>query len=89
MDYEEYMEQRRIKVEHRERRRWCKDTIQWANSAAETLDSSRNEVRKLRNQIKAAASKYAETGNSEDREAANLLISQMLDMLEDYCEDIN
>ena len=86
MDYDEYMEQRRIKVEHRERRRWCKDTIRWANSAAETLDSSQHAVLKLRNQIKAAASKYTESGNPEDREEANLLISQMLDKLEDYCD---
>ena len=86
MDYEEYMEQRRIKVEHRERRRWCIDAIQWANSAAETLDSSQYMVRKLRNQIRAAASKYTESGHPEDREAANLLITQMLDMLEDYCD---
>ena len=86
MDYQEYMEQRRIKVERRERRRWCKDTIEWANSAAETLDSSQYTVRKLRDQIKAAVSKYAETGNPEDQEAARFLVSQMVDMLEDYCE---
>ncbi|MYB62846.1 MAG: hypothetical protein F4X69_15925 [Gemmatimonadetes bacterium] len=86
MDYEEYKEQQIIKEERRERCRWCKDAIQWANSAAETLDSSRNEVRKLRNQVKAAASRYAETGNPEAQEAARFLISQMVDMLEDYCD---
>lgn len=86
MNYEEYMEQRSIKVELRERRRWSKDAIQWANSAAETLDSSQNEVRKLRNQIKSAASKYAETGSPEDQDAAHFLITQMVDMLEDYCD---
>ena len=87
MNYEEYMEQRDIKVERRERRRWCKDAILWANSAAETLDSSQNEVRKLRNQIKASASKYAETGNPEDQEAARFLVSQMLEMLEEDYEN--
>ncbi|MYB60252.1 MAG: hypothetical protein F4X69_02605 [Gemmatimonadetes bacterium] len=83
MDYQEYMQQRETKVKLRERRRWCKDATDWANSTAETLDSSQYTVRILRNQIRAAAKKYAESGSSEDQEAAHLLISQMLDMLED------
>ncbi len=87
MDYKDYMEQRRIKVENRERCRWRNDTITWANSTAEILDSSRYTVRKLRNQIKAAAYHYAETGSSEDLEKARFLILQMVDMFEEASDE--
>ena len=59
----------------------------WANSTAEILDSSKYTVRKLRNQIKDAACHYAETGSSEDQDAARLLIMQMVDMLEEAHEE--
>ena len=87
MDYKDYMEQRRIKVENRERRRWSKDAIQWANSTAEMLGSTAGTVLTLRNRIKAAACHYAETGSAEDLEKARFLILQMVDMLEEASDE--
>ena len=86
MDYKDYMEQRRIKDEYRERRRWSNDAIKWANSTAEMLGSTTGTVLTLRNRIKAAACHYVETGSAEDLEKARFLISQMGDLLEEYCD---
>ncbi len=83
----DYMEQRAVKEQYRNRCRWRNDTISWANSTAEILDSSRYTVRKLRNQIKAAACHYAETGSSDDLEKARFLILQMVDMLEEASDE--
>ena len=87
MDYKGYMEQRRIRVEDRERRRWRNDTVKWADTSAEILGATNSTVLMLQNRIKTAACQYADTGNQKDWEAASMAILQMADMLEEHIDE--
>ena len=80
------MEQLTVKEQYRECRRWRNDAIKWVYSAAESIGSTRKTALTLRNQIKDAACNYAEIGSQKDWEAACLLKSQMVDMLEEDLE---
>ena len=87
MEYKEFMEQWKSKAEHRERRRWRNDTVKWSDTTAEILGATNSTVLTLRNQIKAAACQYADTGNQEDWESASMAILQMVDMLEEHIDE--
>ena len=87
MEYDEFMEQWEIKKKNRERRRWRNDTVKWADTTAEILGATNSTVLTLRNQVKAAASQYADTGKQKDWETARMAILQMADMLEDHIDE--